>query len=136
MQLFIRLKDGQPFEHPIFEDNFNAAFPDVDIDNLPLEFAKFIRIAPPTVGVYEVYEGVTYERNGDVFTDVHHVRAMTAEERAETQQKVRDAWAKYGFASWSFDENMCMYVPPTAKPNDDKLYRWDENTTSWIEVTL
>jgi hypothetical protein len=44
MNLYIQIKDGQPFEHPIFEDNFIEAFPNVDINNLPLEFAKFRRI--------------------------------------------------------------------------------------------
>jgi hypothetical protein len=44
MNLYIQIKDGQPFEHPIFEDNFIQAFPNVDINNLPLEFAKFRRI--------------------------------------------------------------------------------------------
>ena len=57
MKLYIRIKDGQTFEHPIFEDNFREAFPDVDVNNLPDEFAHFERVAPPTRGVYEVYEG-------------------------------------------------------------------------------
>ena len=60
MKLYIRIKDGQTFEHPIFEDNFREAFPDVDVDNLPDEFAHFERVAPPTLGVYEVYEGTSY----------------------------------------------------------------------------
>ena len=44
MNLFIRIVDGQPFEHPIFEDNFKQAFPDVDLNNLPSEFLKFVRV--------------------------------------------------------------------------------------------
>ena len=31
MRLFIQIRDGQPFEHPIIEDNFREAFPDIDI---------------------------------------------------------------------------------------------------------
>lgn len=61
MQLFIRVKDGQPFEHPIFEDNFRAAFPEVNIDNLPDGFAKFVRVSPPALGVYEKNQTVSYE---------------------------------------------------------------------------
>jgi hypothetical protein len=44
MNLYIQIRDDQPFEHPIFEDNFIQAFPDKDINNLPPEFAKFRRI--------------------------------------------------------------------------------------------
>ena len=58
--LFIQLRDGQPFEHPIFYENFRQAFPAIDPENLPTDrFAKFIRVAPPELGIYEVYVGVT-----------------------------------------------------------------------------
>lgn len=40
------------------------------------------------------------------------------------------------FASWLFDEETCLWNPPVAMPNDGKAYTWDEQTTSWIEVTL
>lgn len=83
LELYIQIRDGQPHEHPIFADNFKQAFPDVDVDNLPADrFAKFIRVAQPTVGTYEVYEGVTYEWVDGVVKDVHSVRPMTEEERA------------------------------------------------------
>lgn len=93
MELFIRLQDGQPLEHPIFADNFREAFPDVDTANLPPEFARFTRVESPVVGKYEVYEGVTYERDADGFTDVHHVRPMTDEERAAKDQQLADEHA-------------------------------------------
>lgn len=83
LELYIQIRDGQPHEHPIFADNFKLAFPQVNINDLPLDrFAKFIRIAQPEIGTYEVYEGVTYEWADGVVKDVHHVRAMTDEERA------------------------------------------------------
>lgn len=82
LQLYIQIRDGQPHEHPIFADNFCAAFPDVDTENLPDTFAKFIRVDQPAIGTYEVYEGVTYQWVDDVVKDVHSVRAMTDEERA------------------------------------------------------
>jgi len=90
MELFIRLQDGQPFEHPIFGDNFRSAFPDVDTNNLPPEFARFTRVQPPVVGTYEVYEGVTYEPCPEGFTDVHHVRPMTDEERTAKDKQLSD----------------------------------------------
>lgn len=133
MDLFIRLKDGQPFEHPIFEDNFRHAFPEVNTENLPPDFARFVRVEQPSIGVYEVYEGVTYERSGNVFTDVHHIRKMTQVEIDIKQSEAKTMWAAHGFTSWTFNESTCSFIPPIVKPNDGKLYKWDENTTSWVE---
>ena len=82
LELYIQIRDGQPHEHPIFADNFRAAFPGVDTENLPNTFAKFIRVAQPEIGTYEVYEGVTYQWVDGVVKDVHSVRPMTDEERA------------------------------------------------------
>ena len=84
LELYIQIRDGQPFEHPIFADNFKLAFPDVNINELPADrFAKFIRVDAPVPDTYEVYEGVTYQWVDGVVKDVHSVRAMTDEERAE-----------------------------------------------------
>lgn len=132
MELYIRIKNGRPFEHPIFGDNFRQAFPDVDTNNLPPLFARFTRVEHPIVGVYEVYEGVTYEWDGGIVKDVHHVRPMTEQEKAAKQQAVKDNWAANGFASWTFNEATCAFVPPIPYPQDGKRYRWDEPTTSWV----
>jgi hypothetical protein len=82
MKMFIRIKNGKPFEHPILEENFKQAFPDVDTSNLPSWVVQFERIAPPEIEIYEVYEGVTYEWDESIVKDVHHVRPMTDEEKA------------------------------------------------------
>ena len=82
LELYIQIRDGQPHEHPIFADNFRAAFPGVNTENLPNTFAKFIRVDAPVPDTYEVYEGVTYQWVDGVVKDVHSVRAMTDEERA------------------------------------------------------
>lgn len=136
MELYIRIKDGQPFEHPIFGDNFRQAFPDIDTNNLPAEFAKFERVERPTLGAYEVMtaEEPTYELNGAVYKDIWHKRDMTSGEIAVKQQAVKDSWASNGFASWTFNETTCMFEAPTPMPQDSKRYRWDEPTVSWIEV--
>jgi hypothetical protein len=88
LELYIQIRDGQPFEHPIFADNFREAFPDVDTENLPDTFAKFIRVASPAIGAYEVYESVTYQWVDGVVKDVHSVRPMTDEERAAKTQEL------------------------------------------------
>jgi len=134
MDLYIRIIDGKPFEHPILGDNFRQAFPDIDTDNLPANFARFTRVPEPDLGVYEVCEGCTYEWDGDTVTDVHHVRNMTAEEKTAKQDTAKANWLEHGYASWSFNEDTCRFDPPTPYPTDGNPYRWDEETTAWVEV--
>lgn len=38
------------------------------------------------------------------------------------------------YQSWILDEETCLWNPPITYPNDEKNYRWDEDTTSWVEV--
>jgi hypothetical protein len=38
------------------------------------------------------------------------------------------------FESWTLDENTCQWEAPTSMPNDNKEYRWNESTTSWVVV--
>jgi hypothetical protein len=134
MRLFIRIKNGRAFEHPIFEDNLKQAFPDINIDDLPDGFAEFDRLPPPAIGPYEVYEGVTYEWSGQRMQDVHRVRQMTAQEKLDTQKRVKDRWAQNGWPSWTFDEALCGFQPPVPYPNNGNAYEWDETTTSWMAV--
>jgi hypothetical protein len=136
MELFIRIKDGSPFEHPIIKENFVEAFPDVDLNNLPPEFARFNRIEPPTPSPYEVYEGVTYEWDNGAVTDVHHIRPLSQEEKLIKQNAVKNHWAQYGFASWVFNEEMCRFDSPVPYPDDGGNYKWNEETTSWVLVPL
>lgn len=39
------------------------------------------------------------------------------------------------FNSWTLNESKCIWEAPVAYPSDDKFYTWDEETTSWKEVT-
>jgi hypothetical protein len=135
MELFIRIKDGQPFEHPILGDNFYQAFPNVDTNNLPPEFARFVCSESPTIGVYEVQEESSYILVNGVCTDIYNIRAMTEEEIKAKQDRVKNYWATEGHASWVFNSATCLFDPPTPYPADGKSYQWDEPTTSWVEVT-
>ena len=45
MECIIKIVDGVPFEHPIILDNFVSAYPELDLNNLPPEWAKFERLA-------------------------------------------------------------------------------------------
>jgi hypothetical protein len=130
MELYIRIKDGQPFEHPIFGDNFRQAFPDIDVNNLPPEFARFERVERPVLSMYEVMvsEDATYELIDGVYKDVWHKRDMTAEEREAKKQAItqsaQSAWAARpqaeNWAAWVFNEETLTYEPPIPRPATDQ----------------
>lgn len=39
------------------------------------------------------------------------------------------------YQSWVLDEQTCLWVSPVPLPGDDRSYRWDEDSTTWIEIT-
>jgi hypothetical protein len=137
MNLYIQIKDGVIFKHPIHEDNFKEAFPDVDVNNLPPEFAKFERVEAPTnIGIYEVAE-VSYQWVDGIVKDVWAVCEISAEEKLAKQEVVKTAWANRpqleNFSAWTFNEATCLYEPPIPRPQDGKKYFWQGNTSSWVE---
>ena len=53
-----------------------------------------------------------------------------------TYDSVRDAFiAPQPYPSWTLVEDTCLWEAPVAMPTDDKMYTWDEDTTSWVEAT-
>ena len=53
-----------------------------------------------------------------------------------TYDATRDAFIPpQPFASWTLIEDSCLWEAPVAYPDDGNVYRWDEDTTTWIEVT-
>jgi hypothetical protein len=39
------------------------------------------------------------------------------------------------YPSWALIENTCQWEAPIQMPTDG-YYKWDESTTSWVEVTV
>ena len=39
------------------------------------------------------------------------------------------------YESWILNEDTCLYEAPISIPSDGKIYTWDEDTLSWIELT-
>jgi hypothetical protein len=122
MELFIQIRDGQPYQCPIMGDNFRQAFPHIDVDNLPPEFARFVRLPPPEiVGVYQVVVE-SYVLNEGVVSDNWILRDMTAEEKADKIAQAMNLRPEGD--QWVFDEALCMWVDPAAT-----------NAVTEIEVT-
>ena len=133
MELYIRIKDGQPFEHPILGNNFREAFPHIDVNNLPEEFMKFEKL-DVSVGLYQVFTEMPYFIEDGVCKNGIK-RDMTPTEKEEKIQQLKDRWIGFGgFPSWIFNENNGEFDPPKIKPMDGKNYRWNEDILNWIEV--
>ena len=55
---------------------------------------------------------------------------------AEWLQRKRDEfYARQPYPSWVFDETTLVWSSPAPYPTDGKIYRWDEPTVSWTEVS-
>ena len=51
-----------------------------------------------------------------------------------TYDETRDAFIPPKlYNSWTLNEDSCQWEAPVAYPDDDKLYEWNEETTSWDE---
>tara|TARA_R110000772_G_scaffold120365_4_gene226599 strand:- start:704 stop:1057 length:354 start_codon:yes stop_codon:yes gene_type:complete len=36
------------------------------------------------------------------------------------------------YASWTLNEDTCLWDAPVAYPDDGEIYTWDEATTTWV----
>jgi hypothetical protein len=49
-----------------------------------------------------------------------------------TYDETRDAFIPpKPFNSWILNEDTCRWEAPVAKPQDDNMYSWNEQTLSW-----
>ena len=116
IELYIRIVDGQPFEHPILGDNFREAFPDVDVTNLPPQFARFERVECNAVaGVFE-RPIVRYEWVDGVVKDVWSTEPLSAEEK---ETVLLEAFRRPHPEGWVFDESVALWVPKLNMPGSE-----------------
>ena len=48
---------------------------------------------------------------------------------------IRDAfYLQQPYPSWIFNEDTCSWSAPIALPDNEKVYEWNEETQSWVEV--
>ena len=53
-----------------------------------------------------------------------------------TYDYARDAFIPpQPYTSWTLDSNKCIWEAPVEYPSDGKQYTWNEDTTSWDEIT-
>lgn len=142
MNLYIKVENGQPIEHPAVEENLFQAFP----DGIPSNWEPFNHIAPPALGEYEVFADphVVYQKVDGVWTDVYQIIQMTAEEKTAKDKankqleidRYKEAWAKLpqrdNFSSWIFNEEIIAYEPPIPRPTDREVI-WSGAINNWVD---
>jgi hypothetical protein len=132
MNLYIEIENGQPKNHPAFEDNLVKAFGIV-----PPHWEPFIRVGHPNLNVYELLatEKPTYEKINGVWTDVWHTRNMTGEEKVAKQQATITSFNSReqaeNWSAWIFDEATCKMIPPITRPAPDETKLAQQIFTFW-----
>jgi hypothetical protein len=115
MSHFAKVTDGKVTQVIVAEKEFFDTY----VDSTP---GEWIQTSYNTIGGTHTlggtplrgnYAGIgyTYDRTNDVF------------------------YAPKPYASWTISAPTWTWEAPVAMPTDGKLYKWDEATTSWIEVT-
>lgn len=106
MNLYIKIVDGQPIEHPITEENLLHAFPHIQLPNLPPGYARFERVqlheANLTLDTFEKPIN-TYAWVGGVVKDVWGAAPMNEVERERKTQDVifkKEDLRKYKIAAY------------------------------------
>jgi hypothetical protein len=160
MNLYIEIENGQPKNHPAFEENLIQAF-----GVIPENWETFVRLERPIPNIYQILVSnkSTYEKVNGVWTDVWQLRDMTNEEKQIQQQEVRDFFNSReqheNWSAWTLDEATCTMIPPIPRPEkiegvlvfwcgaennwkvapnrptDDKEYKFDFFAWQWNEVT-
>jgi hypothetical protein len=137
MNLYIEIQDGQPINHPAFENNLLEAFGKI-LDS----WEPFVRVERPIPDTYQVLasETPTYEKVNNVWTDVWSIRDMATEEKTAKQQGVITAFNSREQASnwsaWALDETTCTMQPPIPRPApvEGLDIRWCGAENNWREV--
>jgi len=86
---------------------------------------------------YNTRGGVHYQPNSNTPSD-YQTKALRKNYAGIgfSYDATRDAFIPpQTFASWTLNNDSCLWEAPVAYPDDGNMYRWDEDTTSWIEVT-
>lgn len=132
MKIYIQIENGQPINHPAFEDNLVQAF-----GKIPANWELFTRVERPVLGVYQLLDSdeAVYAKVGGEWTDVWSVRDMTAEEKTAKQQAVINAFNNRdqaeNWSAWALDESTCAMQPPIPRPEPDQVKLNQRIMTFW-----
>ena len=104
----------------------------------PEFFETFVDSTPGTwiQTSYNTRGGVHYTKTGKPSADQKKALRKNYAGLGYTYDKVRDAFIPpQPHASWTLNEDTCLWEPPVEYPSDGKLYVWNESSKSWDEAT-
>jgi hypothetical protein len=121
MSHFAKVLDGKVIQVIVAEPEFFNTF----VDTSP---GQWIQTSYNTKG------GIHYQSDGATPSGGVALRGNYAGV-GHTYDVINDVfYAPKPYASWILNQTTWTWEAPTPYPQDDKVYRWDEATTSWKEI--
>jgi len=103
---------------------------DADTDESGQEFLA------NTLGFGGTWLKTSYNTKGGVHLDGGTPFRMNYAAIGSTYDPINDAFIPIQtFPSWILNSETYLWEAPTPMPTDGKIYKWDEDTTSWVELT-
>ena len=99
----------------------------VEQEQLGIDFLRTLYNEPNAIWKQTSYNtvGGIHQLGGTPFRKNHAGIGFTYDE-------TRDAFiAPKPFNSWILNETTCIWEAPVARPNDNNIYTWNEQTLSW-----
>jgi hypothetical protein len=94
----------------------------------------------------EIYKRTSYNTRGGVHYQADNNTPSLDQSKAFRKNyagigyyydSIRDAFIPpKPFASWTLNEQSCLWESPIPIPNDDKTYTWNEEIGNWEEINL
>jgi len=151
MNLYIQIENGQPINHPAFEDNLIHAF-----GSIPSNWEPFTRIHQPLDLLTTPFQKAEFSyalgNDGKTWQDVWTAVEITEEERAALIAKTlnnppfKNAVLNTSDLTWSkppkpndgknylFNRQTGSYVEAPTKPTDGQNYTFDWPTMTWVVI--
>ena len=104
----------------------------IEQENIGIEFLKTLYNEPNAIWKQTSYNthGNVHSLGGTPFRKNHAGIGMTYDAQ-------RDAFiSPKPYNSWLLNEQTCNWDAPVAKPNDNNIYSWNEETQSWTLQTI
>jgi hypothetical protein len=112
---YAKVVDSKVTQVIVAEPDFFATF----VDSSP---GEWIQTSYNTSGGVHVLGGTPLRKN---YAGIGH-----------TYDRERDAFIPpQPYASWTLNEDTCLWESPIPYPNDNKAYEWNESTQEWVEIT-
>lgn len=129
MNLYIQIENGQPINHPAFEDNLIHAF-----GSIPSNWEPFTRIDQPLDLLTTPFQKAEFSYalgpDGKTWQDVWTAIEMTDDEKSSL---IAQKQANPPFLNAILDTATLKWKPPQ-KPNDGKSYAFNFTIGAWAEV--